>query len=218
VIQRAVEDALVSARPVLLGRLATPSGLSHALFADRANAQAGESVERLLENDDFLRIVLPRIEHSLELAGFRCEDLPAPQVPVRRAVTWADVSTVLRTFITVSPVQTIESDGTPIAHPSYSFRVCTGDAAQEVARSDPSLASAVFTIAHELTALVGDILEEARAEPGYRSLHTDSARTSFLRNEVEARLEFDSAVKSQACEVFDRYEQDFDVVISDCSK
>jgi hypothetical protein len=212
----AVDEAYSEAHPVILGLLAVPSSLTR-VFSESSGGASAEIVrQNVLENSDFLRILVPRVDRLLADKGLVCEGGPSIPLLALRTVSWLDASRFLRGFISVPRVHTVDVEGQPLPIPRYSFKICTGGAGQELVRLDPSLGAAMFTTALESQAIIGDILDDARGRPAFLDLFTDEARTTFLGEEVSRRLEFDGRVLAHACEVLRQYREDLGIAVTEC--
>jgi len=224
-LERAIDSAFEQSRPLLVSVppvfSATPRGLQ-AVFAVKEPAERNRlTAEAYLQDEDFLRAVLPRLQRNLRKEGLSCAECPAFEPKTMKSLTWDDFFPYVSTFVRPDPVHTPSViEGKPAGKPEYSFHVCSGLAEMTgVKEPDPVLLRAGFVsafparIVRERTFFhFGAIL----AEDAFKKLETDQARTEYLREHLDMRLRSDPAFRLAVCSTLAQYSSDLGVALTDC--
>lgn len=224
-LERALDSALEQSRPLFASVPPVfsmePRGLD-AVYAARDPAERNRlAAEAYLQDEGFLRALLPRLQISLKHEGLSCTKCPTFDTKTPRRIKWADFFPYVSAFVSPDPVHTpTATEGTPAGQAHYSFHVCSGlPEVMGMKNPDPVLLRAGFVATFPTQAIrerTASHFGEMLGEEAFEKLGTDQARTDYLREHLAARLREDPAVQAGVCSTLAEYSRDVGVELTDC--
>lgn len=224
-LEHAIDAALEQSRPLLASVPPVfsiePLGLEAVYAAKDSTERNRLAADAYLQDEGFLRVVLPRLQGTLKKEGLSCTKCPTFETKTIRRIKWDDFFPYISAFVSPDPVHTpTANEGTPAAKPNYSFHVCSGLAEMTGMKNpDPVLLRAGFVATFPTQAIrerTASHFGEMLGEEAFGKLGTDQARTNYLREHLAARLRTDSSVRAGVCSTLAHYSGDVGVELIDC--
>jgi hypothetical protein len=225
-VDRAVDTAIDQARPLLIDVPSaydfTPNGLARA-YAPKEEAERNRIARDIfLGSETFIRPLVPRIIRALSAEGLTCIACPTFETPKPRPVSWEAFFPYVSGFISPDPVKAVVGpDGKVTGKSRYSFHICSGlDPARSMTDPDPILLRAGFIAAFATDTIrpqTGEHFGDILAEPAFKELTSDEARTQYLRRRLPEELRKDPIVREGVCATMSEYGADLGVTLQGCA-
>lgn len=222
-LERAIDSALEQSRPLLASVPPVfsmePRGLD-AVYAAKDPVERNRlAAQAYLQDEGFLKALLPRLQASLRKEGLSCTECPTFGKKTVRRIKWNDFFPYVSAFVSPDPVHTpTATEGPDQAH--FSFHICSGlPEVMGMKNPDPVLLRAGFVATFPTQAIrerTAHHFGEMLREEAFGKLGTDHAKTYYLREHLVARLRKDPAVQAGVCSTLAEYSRDVGVELADC--
>lgn len=181
-------------------------------------ARDGQAKTAFLNDPSLLDPIMSRVIRALADRQITCQDCPAPRARVVRTVSVGDVAPYVLAFISLDPIESIASDGTPLENPKYAFHVCSGANTVTTLPHDGLLARAGFLGARGLRPVVGEQVMKIVSGADFKKLKTDVSRTAYARPQLRNALSSSADLKASICQAASRFGSEIGFSVSDCPR
>ncbi len=168
-----------------------------------------------LHNNDFLRVIVPRISSALQAENLECSDCPTIGFPPPRKLSWEEFRPYFEAFIWPDEEKLVDGEWKHGLHTCLEL-----NGLSELKVRDSQLERAGFVLAFDIPT----VWEQAKnhmafilKDPKLEKLQNAEQRTRFLRSKVPITVGSDPKVKESVCQMLQNYSKDLGIEISDCS-